>query len=513
MKAKYIFLIIVVFITGCKKKVNDNSSYFIPYFSDTSETKLTGATITSPELMDSITLITEADSADFPSFNRIMSPDRYEIFTPRSGNQEDRNSCVGWALGYGLLSHYQLLLNGQLTYNYYDSIYSPTFVYNFVNGGQDTGMSLGVGLKVLKNKGSCKWNTMNGTVLPNQFPSNSALLEAASYKVTNFSRMLYTENRVKFYLARNYALPFGAFVDKGFKSGKFKNAFRKTSDGRLVWNQYQDTERTGHAMLLCGYDDNIRAYKVLNSWGENWGNNGFVWIDYDFFSQVLAGTSPRHELFIATIPRRLSIPNGLIAHFPFNGNAQDQSGNSNHGTVYGASLVSDRKGHVNKAYSFNGINSYIEIPNSPGLNLTGDISISAWINCTDLSQSQRIFDKTTVSNSDAFMLDIHPANQLRFIVANPPAGANPPQSNAVLNQNNTWYHVVAAYDGSKVSFFVNGAKINDFPITGTSTINNNPIRIGANSNLNGTWFNGKIDDIRLYNRAINADEVLLLYNE
>ena len=511
MNKNSIILIILV-LSACTKKVDKGSETFIPYFSDTSENKLTGAELTSIRLMDSITVVTEEDSVNFPNVSKIMSPDRYEIFTPKPGKQEN-SSCVGWALGYGLLSQQQLALSQLSSYDYFNSIYSPTFIYNLVNGGNDNGLaSIGIGLNVLKNRGSCKWNTMNGSVLYNVFPQSNAFVEASNFKIDNFSRMIYSENRVKFYLLRNYVLPFAASVDGGFKSGKVKESFRKTSDGRLVWNKVFGNQKSGHAMLLCGYDDNIRAFKVLNSWGESWGNNGFIWIDYDLFPQVLMGAIPRQELFIA-IPKRLDITQGLIAYYPFNGNAQDESGNSNHGTVYGASLVADRKGVINNAYNFNGINSYIQVPNSTSLNQTGAISISVWINCVDLSKSQRIFDKTTVSYSDAYMLDIHPANQLRFIVANPSAGANPPQSNAVLTQNNTWYHLVAVYDGSKVSFYVNGSLVNDFTISGISTVNTNPIRIGANSLLNGNWFNGKIDDIKLYNRKLSSAEVIMLYNE
>lgn len=226
---------------------------------------------------------------------------------------------------------------------------------------------------------------------------------------------------------------------------------------------------------------------------------------------IFNGTLGTRQICVPLV--NIDLLDGLVAYYPFNSNPNDASGNNNNGIVNGAVLTSDRKGNSNSAYNFNGNSNYIEIPHSQSLNITGNITISSWINAADLSQSQRIFDKTTINAADAYMLDIHPSNQLRLIVANPPAGSNQPQSNAVLTQNNSWYHVVATYDGTKVSFYINGTLINDYSITGNSTTNTNPIRIGANSILNGNWFNGKIDDIRVYNRALTFIEIQRLYAE
>jgi hypothetical protein len=94
----------------------------------------------------------------------------------------------------------------------------------------------------------------------------------------------------------------------------------------------------------------------------------------------------KHLLILATALLSIStfaqIPtyvpaNGLVGWWPFNGNANDESGNGNHGTVNGATLTTDRFGNVNKAYSFNGINNNIVVANSSTLN-PSEISISVW---------------------------------------------------------------------------------------------------------------------------------------
>ena len=75
-----------------------------------------------------------------------------------------------------------------------------------------------------------------------------------------------------------------------------------------------------------------------------------------------------------------SLNNGLVAWYPFDGNASDMSGNGNHGTVNGATLSTDRHGHADKAYSFDGMNDYIGITANSSLNIVAAGSLSFWMN-------------------------------------------------------------------------------------------------------------------------------------
>ena len=76
---------------------------------------------------------------------------------------------------------------------------------------------------------------------------------------------------------------------------------------------------------------------------------------------------------------RADLNNGLVAYYPFEGNAKDESGNGNHGTITGASLTTDRFGTADYAYHFDG-NDFINCGNGASLNVTGAISLVAWIN-------------------------------------------------------------------------------------------------------------------------------------
>lgn len=99
-----------------------------------------------------------------------------------------------------------------------------------------------------------------------------------------------------------------------------------------------------------------------------------------------------------TVSQRPGFPaNGLLAYYPFNGNARDESNNGNNGTVFGASLTTDRHGNPDKAYDFNGLTNYINIPHTSALMLIGlDFSISAWVTHSGIDD----WDKTIVIKSD-----------------------------------------------------------------------------------------------------------------
>lgn len=199
------------------------------------------------------------------------------------------NSCVGWAVGYGMLGYQYKVIEGNANYNGSDKIFSAAFIWNQCNGGINSGISLSTGLKFVKEKGCCKWIDMPANV--NSYtiqPSATAKANAANYKLSEFMKFRTVDvNKIKFYVSRNYPIPFGVEVDAGFMNGKDTNTFDKHPDGRLVWKNRSGPIVGGHAMLICGYDDNINAFKVLNSWGTTWGNAGFIWIDYNFLSTVI----------------------------------------------------------------------------------------------------------------------------------------------------------------------------------------------------------------------------------
>lgn len=290
-------------------------------------------------------------------------PSRYFITMPPVGNQGREGSCVGWAVGYAARTSYFsgsfTRTNGQPDYA---NIASPEYIYNqikvgscaagsyFVTNSRGTGA-----LNLLQDQGVSTWQSMpysdNGCDVQ---PTSAQRNEAAQFKIDRFERVTdISPASLKSFIAQDIPVIIGISVDMSFYNL-----------GSNVWRPSPNIHNNsfgGHAITIMGYDDNRSAYKIINSWGQRWGDNGYCWISYNELGNAL------FEAYVIypTQGSQNNIPtNGLILHLPFDGNANDMSGRGNHGTVNGASLTTDRKGNSRSAYSFDGVNDFIRINNS-----------------------------------------------------------------------------------------------------------------------------------------------------
>ena len=217
-----------------------------------------------------------------------------------------------------------------------------------------------------------------------------------------------------------------------------------------------------------------------------------------------------HEGGYATSP--LTIPkNGLIAWYPFTGNAIDSSGNGNNGIVNGATLTTDRFGKANSAYSFDGSTNYISLQSNYIQDFSSKFTISVWLNQSYVSPN---FNQTLVA-TNAFRFQT--ATQLVIAAAWSPKGAITAQTNSNALQLNDWTHVVLIKNDSSVAFYINGSKYDSsysYPSLTSQIVNN--LRLGADGlsliGLND-YFNGKLDDIAIYNRALDSTEIQSLYHQ
>jgi hypothetical protein len=209
--------------------------------------------------------------------------------------------------------------------------------------------------------------------------------------------------------------------------------------------------------------------------------------------------------------------NGLVGWWPFNGNANDESGNGNNGTVNGATLTADRFGNSSKAYNFDGINDDISVQGLQNININSKISISAWINTNQISTSKNIVSKYGGFN-DAFSLDIE-STTVKFNVSPGSANWNTCFNNNINLTTNSWHHIVSTYDFANNVFkiYFNGLNVGSInaPFQ-LGNANNIPVLFGhcydPNNILSSQRFNGKIDDVGIWNRALTEQEILDLYN-
>ena len=199
----------------------------------------------------------------------------------------------------------------------------------------------------------------------------------------------------------------------------------------------------------------------------------------------------------------------LVAFYPFNGNANDESGNGNNGTVYQASLVSDRFNNPNRAYKFDGVNDYIQISNSTILNFSNSITVSFWIKVNEF------FDREAYPLSHGNWENrwkVSITNKgIRWTVKTT-TGVKDLDSETELKLDSL-YNVVVLYDGSDYEIYING-KLNALT-TFSGSILSTTIDFMIGQVLPGDNqynFKGVLDDIRIYDYALSYNEIGKLYD-
>lgn len=220
------------------------------------------------------------------------------------------------------------------------------------------------------------------------------------------------------------------------------------------------------------------------------------------------------NLFIVTmvalsISAFAQIPtNGLVAWYPFNGNANDGTANGLNGIVNGATLTADRFGNSNSAYLFDGSSNFIEIPDDNLLDLSDNFSLCAWIKVNDSVQiEQAIIGKQRLSGHTGYNLLF---NNVSFGMNNGSQNQIVYLSTQICNKG--WHLLIGTYNGSVGKLYIDGDSV-AFKTFSMSLLNSTmPVYIGKEF-ANGRYFDGIIDDVRIYNRALSASEISALYDE
>ncbi len=217
------------------------------------------------------------------------------------------------------------------------------------------------------------------------------------------------------------------------------------------------------------------------------------------------------------ISAKTNITEGLVAYYPFNGNANDESGNGNNGTVYGATLTMDRFGNANNAYIFDGINDYILVPDNNSLDLSIGLTITAWIYSSDTSGPRVIISKwndNTWEHSYLFK-DHNSSDKLRISLSKGNFYDLADIEGSTSITVGKWMCVAVTYDFNTITLYVNGIEDVSSKRTGTIANSVTNMLIGAVYTGGGIkeYFSGILDDIRIYNRALSVSEIQALYNE
>lgn len=219
---------------------------------------------------------------------------------------------------------------------------------------------------------------------------------------------------------------------------------------------------------------------------------------------------------------QVNLEDGLIGYYPFNGDASDESINSNDGVVFEAILTTDRFGNENSAYQFDGENDNIFLGTNIYTSNSG--SISTWIYINNLDDRLPIFSQGNIySNYNSMRFTVW-EDSLSLIVDHRVCDNStdyPTIKSETLIPDAQWVHVVVTSDGSMHKLYVNGVLVDFVTVIPAQGEWFDELCDGSKDAYIGRWkrpdndehFNGKIDEVRIFNRAINQDEVLALYNE
>ena len=234
---------------------------------------------------------------------------------------------------------------------------------------------------------------------------------------------------------------------------------------------------------LTGLNDNTRYYWRVDETDGSGTTVGYIW------NFITAANSY-----------------GLVAYYPFNGNANDESGNGWNGTGTNLTLTQDRFGIANSAYYFNGSSSFIDFGLVP-IPIT-NFSVSVWVNSSETNRGVVIQNSR---NDTGFNLEL-------FLVQNGTISFEVVHSYNNFNRvtmpigNGTWHHIVALCYQDFIKLYLDG----ELQSTNTGVIgtqSNYSLIAGKDPAASDYFYRGSMDDIRVYNRTLSEAEILELYNE
>ena len=246
------------------------------------------------------------------------------------------------------------------------------------------------------------------------------------------------------------------------------------------------------------------------------------------FLKFIKSSTRRVGAFVSTLflsiafhlPLQADLTQGLVAWYPFDGNASDMSGNGNHGTVYGATLGTDRHGVAKRAYSFDGVDDRIELDRGDVIGSGLDLTISVWIN-SGAGTSGSIFGEYGKNSSNQYQYarnKLYISSGVISFDQYGPSGGISEASDLNSISYGIWNHVAFSQNSSSWFLSISGRVVssgNEVEVYTSSTpeaalIGARKYEVENPSGFN-SLFQGFIDDI-IYGRALSEDEIERLYN-
>lgn len=197
---------------------------------------------------------------------------------PPPNSQGRQPSCVAWAVAYGLKSIQEAIEQGWSPAAI-DHQFSPAFVYNQIMNGTCTGTYIPTALNIIKGQGCASLATMPYDPLDCRTqPTGQAISEATPFTIDHYSSLeVIDAQSIKEQLAGGLPVILAIHIDE---------AFNALTSADPVWESHDGNFLGFHAVLAVGYEDETETIKVMNSWGQDFGDGGYFWITYDFVPEI-----------------------------------------------------------------------------------------------------------------------------------------------------------------------------------------------------------------------------------
>lgn len=197
---------------------------------------------------------------------------------------------------------------------------------------------------------------------------------------------------------------------------------------------------------------------------------------------------------------------GLVAYYSLDGNADDAGSSHSDGVVSGAISAHDRHDQVGKAMYFNGNSDFISVNDTSNFQFDDSLTVTAWVR-TDSLKSQIVVRKGGGLAVPVFELYLAGNGDRGFRIGTNftyKSGGYPLQ---------TWMHLAGTYDGESMIFYINGSPVDTLQKSNALTSDKNLLLIGTRTGLNADTFAGRLDDIRIYSRALSLSEIAAMAAE
>jgi C1A family cysteine protease len=220
-----------------------------------------------------------------------------ERFAPQRRHQGSQGSCVGWASAYAARTILQSQATGQ---NPNNVTFSPAYLYNQIALTGCQGAYMLDAMKTMQKNGGLPFSKFSYNERScSTEPSSSQKQQGAQYRIKGFDRLTLGAGNykpdisgIKQHIAQGYPVVIGMMVGGSFMQNMVNKSTWKPSQRDYGMRGY-----SGHAMCLIGYDDNKDggAFQIMNSWGNDWGDDGIAWVgyrDFEHFTKEAYGIYP-----------------------------------------------------------------------------------------------------------------------------------------------------------------------------------------------------------------------------